>query len=447
MARVKIKHPSPCRDTKLSLLDILGQHDIYAARIIPLKDGYLVITSRDEEVDTVFNNDCADALKENDFTAVMPPDLRAKRTVLLFGIDEDAYAHSPEELINEIYRVNEYTINSIDSVYKFPNSKILKITFRTTAPALRALDLGVKFFNTRVPPHQVQQEEFHALKNCMRCYKIEEHVARDCDMPKEHKVCSECAAEGHTWRDCPSNVKKCLNCGGAHRTLAFKCPLRRAAVAKAKEEAKNKPTSYSQAASAPFPLLNSAPQLIPAATGEKIYTAVLIALAKDAGEPGSFEGTLNRLLERNNIAPIVVGEELNSRAILGLPAAPTTSNQEETTNLPAHTSTPTPPPSTPLLPVPTSPTSLPEQTPTSPTSLPELTLPEQTNTSPTSNTSSSPSPTLKKEKPKNKNTQPTHLINPNLAKTAILSRRDATLLQPDMHRQTRHSNKNKHSTT
>lgn len=260
----------------------------------------------------------------------------------------------------------------------------------------------------------------------MRCYKIEDRVASQCDKPRDHKVCSECAAEGHTWRECTSSAKRCINCGGDHRTLAFKCPLRKAALTKAKEESKNKPTSYSQAASAPAPFISTPTQLISAATGEKIYTAMMIAMFKDVAEPGTFEDTLNRLLKKNNIAQLIVGEELDSRTILNIPAAPTPPLPTPSTQL--HEDVTDPPP------------------PQTSTHLQSSPLPKKLHP-PLSKPNLAPPPPPKKDKPKNKANQPTHFLNPNLAKAASLALRESTLLKPDPQRQTRHSTKNKNSST
>lgn len=57
--------------------------------------------------------------------------------MLLFGVDEDAFDPSQEEIQEEISRVNEFTQDCIDSVFKLPKTITLKITFCNTAPALR----------------------------------------------------------------------------------------------------------------------------------------------------------------------------------------------------------------------------------------------------------------------------------------------------------------------
>ena len=60
----------------------------------------------------------------------------------------------------------------------------------------------------------------------MRCYKYN-HNTQKCKLPSSHQVCSECANNNHTFRNCKSTYKKCINCGGNHRTLASVCPVRK----------------------------------------------------------------------------------------------------------------------------------------------------------------------------------------------------------------------------
>ena len=47
--------------------------------------------------------------------------------------------------------------------------------------------------------------------------------------------CSECSAVGHRWTECKSQVKKCLNCQGPHRTLAMACPKKKEAIKNKRE--------------------------------------------------------------------------------------------------------------------------------------------------------------------------------------------------------------------
>lgn len=104
----------------------------------------------------------------------MPLEQKAKRIILLFEEDEFIERKPVEDIIEEIYRVNEFTPNTIDSVFKFLNNAIIKITFSQTAATQKSRVYGLKMFNMRISHHQVKQEEFIPLKACMRCFKPRE---------------------------------------------------------------------------------------------------------------------------------------------------------------------------------------------------------------------------------------------------------------------------------
>ncbi len=61
----------------------------------------------------------------------------------------------------------------------------------------------------------------------MRCYKLEDHNARECLKGTEYKICSECSDESHLWYECKGRVEKCINCNEEHSTLAIKYPERK----------------------------------------------------------------------------------------------------------------------------------------------------------------------------------------------------------------------------
>ena len=85
----------------------------------------------------------------------------------------------------------------------------------------------------RISPDQIQKEIFINIMICFRCYQVEDHITANCTK-KDLNICSKCAGS-HSWRDCTSSEKKCINCGGGHRTMAMACPKRKQ-ILKEKEE-------------------------------------------------------------------------------------------------------------------------------------------------------------------------------------------------------------------
>ncbi|MPC69443.1 hypothetical protein E2C01_063668 [Portunus trituberculatus] len=143
-------------------------------------------------------------------------------------------------MISELYSHNTFLENKIDSVFKFPNSKTIKITFTQAVYAQKSKEHGLKLFSMKIPHHQIQQEKFYHIQTCYRCYEIEAHLTKDCHKNEDYKICSECAEEGHTWRNCDKEKKSCINCGENHMTLSMRCRLRKEAIKKKREGEKEK---------------------------------------------------------------------------------------------------------------------------------------------------------------------------------------------------------------
>ena len=323
MPRVKIKTPSPSPQKRGDLLRILATNQIYATRIIELQDGYVVLTLNDEEVDKIFQEGCKKKLEDESFTPLLPPELRAKRTVLIFNVDNQVYSHSEEEIQEEFTTRNQWLKDGINSVYKFPRNNIIKISFNQTNTAKKALEKGILGFYMNIPAYNIKQEEFVNINTCLRCYVIEQHPTNQCHKDANYKICSECGEEGHTWRECTSTVKKCLNCNGPHRTLANKCPERKKILnEKLKVQRENKSTTYSQAASSNTATQNiiitpgQINKCLDGDAGKKILGILIHSHLVNLGKPGSFNKETNQLLKLNNLPTIILPDNPDSAAIL-----------------------------------------------------------------------------------------------------------------------------------
>ena len=82
MARVKLKCDNTNHEKKILLLKILAENLIYATRIITVQDGFVVLTRSDEDMDKIFQGKTNEELANNSYKPVLPPELKAKRTVL-----------------------------------------------------------------------------------------------------------------------------------------------------------------------------------------------------------------------------------------------------------------------------------------------------------------------------------------------------------------------------
>ncbi len=108
MARIKIKHPTQTQDDKRALLAILANHNVYATKITGARDGFIILTSLENESDFVFNEECYNELTNKSFQPLMPPELKAQRTILMFSVDSDAKKHSADEITEHDYDIADY---------------------------------------------------------------------------------------------------------------------------------------------------------------------------------------------------------------------------------------------------------------------------------------------------------------------------------------------------
>lgn len=309
MVRVKIKHCRPRqREIRIQLVDILGRSDIYVTRIITLEDGFVVLTKDDKDADKIFQEESIRKLNSSQFYPTLPADIKARKTVLCFNVDSFIYDNSEDEIKQEMMHKNLWSENCIEQVVKFPNRNIMKVVFTQTQVALKATENGIVAFNICIPSDQIKQEKFIPILTCMICYKMEDHTTKNCPKNSEYKICSECAEEGHSWKDCPSGTQKCINCGGRHRATAMKCPKRKEIVEKKRKEMEEtRQQSYRTYSDA----TKSRPDytgnvMSEKGTTAKIMTCLLLAHQYNMVEPGSFEKQLNTLLTKNNLPKVAV---------------------------------------------------------------------------------------------------------------------------------------------
>lgn len=239
--RVKIKHPRPGDlTTKRELLDIIAP-TVKVTRLLATRDALIAITRTDKDSDELFRDTVSDKLKAAHFEAIMPPELRCQRAVICFRLDELIIEHTADEIEAEIMRCQDWA--EVGEVYKFHRSNTIKITFATSDMAAKASEQGLRIFYFSVPPARMQREVYVPLLTCDRCHAIEQHTTSECPHPATFKLCSECAQQDHTFRDCRSGAKKCLNCGLDHNARAMRCPERKKALKKKEERLRTARTS------------------------------------------------------------------------------------------------------------------------------------------------------------------------------------------------------------
>jgi len=208
-----------------------------------------------------------------------------------------------------------------------------------------------------MPPRFVERDIFINLVPCYRCYKYD-HLVKDRKETDTYKACSECASNDHTYKDCRENTKKCLNCNGNHRTLAAKCPTRKAIIkerTKEQRQAERKKitadtsrqttyagataatTNYNGTKSRVTTTFNAETMLssLPPNAAACIMSAILFAYTQEAREPGSFQKTIDKMYALNNLPKVRFPDQVYATETLGVLTntnnnVPTMTNGDET---------------------------------------------------------------------------------------------------------------------
>ena len=280
-----------------------------------LKDqrvGFNAFTEHQHEVDKLLTRESQDILLTIGLTARLPPKIKADRSLICKQIDEMVGRRSADELGKEIRRCNQGM--EVEEVIKFGEvTHSFKIQFSTIEQAERAQARGIIAFNMKIASHQIHKEIFTDVLMCFKCYKLDSHTSDKCPTPNI-RICSECSGN-HLFSECKETQKKCLNCGGPHRTMAWSCRMKKEVAARKRDETKRRETNktektYAQIAErAVEKVTEQAKQIkegrnILEETGLRALVMVMDAHVHNIIEPGSYSKRLNLILKANNVAPI-----------------------------------------------------------------------------------------------------------------------------------------------
>lgn len=208
-----------------------GKLETPLTRLFDSGNGFYAATDNITFIDKLLTDQAFSEFKKINIEPVLPPEVKAKRTIFVRQVDSSVGERSPKDLKSEICRLNSWAkISEIIKIKEYTH--VFKIFCSDVNTASRILTDGFLAFSTKISPSQCEPEEFTHILICYKCYQYEKHATKNC--PQQFDTCSECAERGHTFKDCPSEEKRCLNCppdNNFHRTLAAKCPLRKRTVA------------------------------------------------------------------------------------------------------------------------------------------------------------------------------------------------------------------------
>lgn len=326
MGRIRAKdlQPSAGDQRRHELWKVAFDNALEVFRIQKSGNGYMIITS-DDTLEKIMEPAIKLKFTEANFEIVDPPELNAKRTLVITNIDDHILMHSDNDIKLEIERANRNI--KVTQVIKIPNaSSILKIKLDTTAMVRKSINSGILIFSQSFPTKFLAQDIYIHIPQCMRCYSYD-HVKKECEKEDSYLICSKCSQTTHRFENCPSIFTKCITCGGDHPTLAARCKKRKEyTTTKAKEIRVQKKTSsattYAQAiapkpATPPANIINPAqspsanPWVNPpekhAAT---ISTAIIYANMRESVSPGTFQHTFNRIMQSNGMPAVIIPDDV-----------------------------------------------------------------------------------------------------------------------------------------
>lgn len=88
---------------KVRLLELLSENDIYANRIYEANEGFTIYTMTEGDLDKLF-------IGITDIY-LLPPELKAKRSVIIFNVDPYIYNKDVDDMTSEIIDKNPFTAN------------------------------------------------------------------------------------------------------------------------------------------------------------------------------------------------------------------------------------------------------------------------------------------------------------------------------------------------
>lgn len=142
----------------------------------------------------------------------------ANNSVILRNIDTNLL---DSEIINHV-KSNFPSISSAN-IFRRQNGQKLplcKLTFDEESCRSKALKEGV-FVDSVFCPAEVFIER-RLPRRCFHCQAFG-HTSTTCR--KSSPVCGKCSDQGHKAQDCSKEIKRCVNCRGAHASFDKSCPV------------------------------------------------------------------------------------------------------------------------------------------------------------------------------------------------------------------------------
>ena len=337
---VKIRCRQRSEASWRTLSRLIYDNNCNCSKLKPINEGFLAFLNSDEDLNRIVKSEITERFKDNGFEVVIPYTLLCKKTVIAWNIDAEIFKINEDEMLQELMSCNAGL--EIIQLTKFNNARNFKFVCKEAYMANNCLNHGIRMFDMSFPARMLsaQKPKGNNLQRptfCFRCYAINDHSVRDCPKPPEFTICSECSSTNHSWQNCTSTTKKCLNCSGEHRTMSNTCPSVKEASTKktmqnnnisqassssysgSSNRAHTEPTRNSSShigsssrsyadATRQSSILSSAANYISYKDSFKGYMCLLYASQHNQSIPGTFQDVFHYLLKINSLPDFVLGD-------------------------------------------------------------------------------------------------------------------------------------------
>ena len=298
--RIRINYSDRNLCSRDNLLRILSNFNIRVTRVVHNTSHYFVHLFSATDTERVFDNDVGTALRLSSFTALLPGELKANRSVLLINVDREILKQPEANIREELIRCNNWMVidgsPSLLEVARLGQSSAVKLVFNSSHRAERVLSQGVNMFHLHIPAQNIVKDRFVRIDTCYTCYVPESHTTNNCPQKMQNpafKLCSNCGQSSHTYTNCSINKSDfhCLNCRGNHSALSMACPLRKKVLKEKRNNLNNKPFSEAvkQGSNVNFDIMS------------KTTSCIVLSLLKNVENPGTFSDELNALYKMNGL--------------------------------------------------------------------------------------------------------------------------------------------------
>ena len=269
-------------------------------------------------------------LKSKSYEVITPIEYNASKTIIVKRLDPIIDEYTTEEIMNNIETQNDWL--KVEELYKFETTaKILKIRCQSSNAVKRELEEGLYITNQRVKPNQVEKELFIKLTPCNNCFEYT-HTTNKC--PYERlTLCTFCSSNEHRVAQCLAMEAKCLNCGAQHRTLAAACPVRKKLIKERRTEIRARSRSRSRTNEATLRNIQGGSYRDATQQGvgltttgmnkqelkttvTKIISAVVFSHYMEALHPGTFQGNMDAIFEKNGLPKVLFPTDIVTEDVL-----------------------------------------------------------------------------------------------------------------------------------